>query len=546
MGKAMEIAKGEYIARGVALIVVYVLAYVAGWLSSLDQWFLPAGVRFAAMILLPFRYWPWLFFADIAALSAIRFPRAGYDNPLWAYFSPFLLPFMAAALPFAFQLRWKTINEKIEWLPVMGVSAGLWGWFCNMVVNASLGGTSSFASFDKLVRFSVGSYLGILIVVLPFLLYLHRKEGRIVSRPFITDALIATLATAAVYAALFFWHQRLDALIGSTENAGSLTLWLEYRPALLAFMVAPAVFLTVRRGWHGGAFGIVLADLAIAITLPDFQREAAHDANTFVAQVILAIVGTALLILGWRSTLNSERLRRSEKAEKEAIRRELDAQDDINHAQRLARESYIAAERALKEQRLAADTMQMYLDANRIEHAEWLKAGRQFSLAMELNTRSLEYRSVYEAYAQGIYPIEIEDPQKGLYAVLHSKPFSDRHIARDMTMLRALRGDAKSLSINLQLAGFRCIEDAFKLLSEGNPTLFTIKARIRSHYPRRGIAVVITASSSGFSQSTRIGTTAFMDLVSRIKAHGGAMKRHHADRISFWLPEFDPVERTPQ
>ena len=80
----MEAAKWTDAAKGLALGTGYCVAYLAMRYLSFDQWFLPAGLRAACFLLLPYRQWPFLLVGDIAALSIVRIPMAEKYSALWS------------------------------------------------------------------------------------------------------------------------------------------------------------------------------------------------------------------------------------------------------------------------------------------------------------------------------------------------------------------------------------------------------------------------------------------------------------------------------
>lgn len=90
-GVGMEHAKWKQPIEGLLIAVVFCLAYIAGRFNSLDQWFLPAGVRVAAFLLLPYRYWPYLLLGDCSAMLLLRVPRIPVDNATWAYSGSILI-----------------------------------------------------------------------------------------------------------------------------------------------------------------------------------------------------------------------------------------------------------------------------------------------------------------------------------------------------------------------------------------------------------------------------------------------------------------------
>lgn len=500
----MENAKWHGVVKGLALSAVYCLAYLAAWFCSLDQWFLPAGLRVAGLLLLPYRYWPYLFAGDIAALLLLRVPRAGYDGELWAYASPFLLPPLIAIVPAALRRRFKTLELQIKWLPLMAPSMALWGWFSNMLVNLVLSGPTSFASFDKLIKFSIGSWLGIFIALLPFLVWLERDSGKVSVHHFRRDLLVSVIASGALYSFIS---------LSSDLDPG-------IRQGMLMLMIAPAIGLAFRHGWHGAAIGICISNLAIAMTLPDFNFEAAHDTSTFIIQQALVIAATGLLVLG--STISDQYA----KARKLGI-----AADE---AMKAARASFMSSERVLRGKAISMDQMQSRVDNHHRQLSERLRANGDHRGALLVNTEAVEYSARFEAQIADVYPLKIET--HGLNAILNSQGFVDNR-GGGADVLPLLGSDPKLLTLELQIAAYRCACHALDLLSETDPSTYILKTRIRCVGRRRGIAMFVTAKPTAAPVSTHKSAVAALELAARVKAHGGIVKRHHAHRISMWLPE---------
>lgn len=501
-GEAMENAKWRGVVKGLALSAVYCLGYLAAWFNSLDQWFLPAGLRVAGLLLLPYRYWPYLFAGDIAALLLLRVPRAGYDGELWAYASPFLLPFLIAIVPAFFRKRYRTLREKIKWLPLMVPFIALWGGLCNMQVNFALSGPSSFASFDKLMRFSVGSWLGIFMIILPFLAWLEKDPSKNLTANFWRGLLISIIFSSGVY---------LSISLSNNLDPG-------FRNGLLMLMILPAIGLTVQHGWHGAAIGIFISNLFIAMTLPEFQMEAAYDSATLISQQVLVIAATSLLLLG--SAITEQHIRNQQ------------LEDALN----LARTSFLSTENTLKEKAVFLTKVHARLENERKQLVDKLKANGDHQSALLVNTEAVQNACEFSAQITDIYPIQIET--HGLNAVLNSQGFIDNR--GGMQVLPLLGSNPKLLTLELQQVAYRCVCNAFDLLSECAPSSYVLKTRVRHTGRRRGIALFVTAKPTSPLQSTHKSTAAAHELAARVKAHGGIVKRHHAHRISLWLSE--PIE----
>lgn len=487
----MDDAKRNTAIKGLALSAAYCAAYLLAWYYSLDQWFLPAGIRVAALLFLPSRYWPYVFAGDAGALLVLRGPKVDQYGEAWAYLSPFLLMPLIACLALAFNRRFKTTQERWRWLPLIGISLALWSALSNMILNVALAGPGAFDSFAEYFRVALGQYLGILIVVPPLFVWARRSRMWFSTDNLTRDATISGGILGAMCFAIVLRHDMEASLMQS----------------LLLLMMLPAVGMTFRHGWRGAALGIVAVNLAIGMTLPRMGVAGAYDATAFVAQQALAAAASALLILGTVISEHYEKARRSGVAEQEAIK--------------LAQSSFFSTEQVLREQLLYLAQMQLGVDDERRDMTDWLKSRGHYEAAMDLNIRGVMHRRMFDVQSQALYPMRIE--QDGLYAVVHSETFTD-FWAGDAEVIYAFKGQPRDLSVDLQLVAYRCICHAFALLSECKPDEYRIKMRVWQGRQRRGIVLFVTTPNTA-PQVTQAGVAAAALLNARVKAHGGTVHR---------------------
>lgn len=508
----MERIKGSDIAKGLLLAAAYCGAYLASWYFSFDQWFLPAGLRAAALLFLPARYWPYAFAGDAAALLVIRGPKADIYSEEWAYLSPFLLMPLIALPVVVLRKYLGNLRQKWRWLPMIALCLAVWATLSNLTLNVVLAGPGADQPTSFLhdyFRIAVGQYLGIMLLVPPLFVWSRRREGMPLRGGLPRDMALAGGVLAVLY--------------GMVVVPGGLSP--EVTQGLLMLMILPAAGLTLIHGWRGAAFGTVMANVAIGLTLTRVNIPGAHDSVAFIAQQALAVAGAALIVLGTVISEHYERAHRSGLAEQDALR--------------LAHSSFQSAERMLREHLLYMAQMQMILDDERKELAAWLKSRGHFEAAMDINSRGVMHRRVFDEQALALYPIRIEE--QGLYAVVHSEAFSD-FWAGQAEVLYSLRGQPRELSVDLQLTAYRCLCHAMALLSECEPAEVRIKMRVWRGERRRGIVFFIDAVPGATVQSGQAGVAAAGLLAARVKAHGGVVRRH-GHRVGVLLTE--PRESSP-
>lgn len=219
------------VTQGLLTATAYCLAFQLSWHCSLDQWYLPAGLRIAALLLAPSRLLPWILMGDVAALLMIRVPAISSVgvNPTWAYASPWILVPAIALVPIAIRARYGAVHRAGASLIPMLLVTAVWGALCTLGTNIMLDGPSSAISGVKFARFAVGDYLGMLMVVLPVLLWMRRHDEETPSR-LTPHCALAVLMTALIFAL---------ATLPQSNVA---------RLGLMSLLIVPAVLLTWLHG----------------------------------------------------------------------------------------------------------------------------------------------------------------------------------------------------------------------------------------------------------------------------------------------------------
>ncbi|MBN6152145.1 MASE1 domain-containing protein [Xanthomonas sp. AmX2] len=495
------------IAGGILLSAGYCALYMLVWRWSVDQWFLPAGVRAAALLFLPYRLWPYVLLGDAAALLAMRVPMANHNgvSELWAYLSPFLVAPLFALLPWTFRSRFPASSAVQRWLPLLTVGLAVWGLLVNKAVNAMLEGPAAFITLEHSVRYGIGSYLGILMFVLPTLLWLRRKADKSLPSKLLRDCAIAVLAVAGIFAL-------------AMATPGLLHQFI------LLMLLVPGVWLTLSHGWRGSAVGVVLANLAVAMSLPRSNYAGAYDQQGFDVQMLIAVAATILFVLGSKISSAFRQARHLGYAEQQALQ--------------VAQASYMSAERTLRNRVIEYTDIHTHLNKLSRDIASSLKERGHYAAAMEMNRTGVIQTQLLDDYVAALYPLDIET--QGLYGALKSIAFAN---ACDTEVETRLRGESRQLSIGLQLAAYRCVLNAMEMLPRSGRHRIT--ARVWKGRGRRGLLVTIAADPAlllGGSASKSVDEIEW-ELASRLKAHDGLCRRRHELKISFLVSE--PSERRP-
>jgi glucose-6-phosphate-specific signal transduction histidine kinase len=508
----MDDKRWNDMAKGLALSAAYCGAYLVLRYLSFDQWFLPAGLRAAALLLLPYRYWPYIFVGDTAALLTLRAPKAEQYSEMWSYLSPFLLIAAISVAPRIIR-NWLKKPELISrWLPLIGLLIAAWSSICNNILNYFLDGPTSLITYQGFAKYVIGDYLGILMVTVPFLFLIRHKNCQESPKNFVVDAALSVGIIAILFSTI------------------SLKKWIDpsFQQALLMLMMLPAIGLTFLHGWRGAAIGIVSANLAIAQTLTYTGIPGMHDSNVFLPQLALAIAASTLLLLGEKISHLFEHARQLGISEKQALE--------------LAQSSFMSNECNLREKVLYMAQMQVCMDDQRKHLVDMLKAHEQYSAAMLLNSKAVEHMQWFESQSAALYPLHIEE--RGLYAVIHPESFTDFWAGTADVHYAQMRGQPRTLTVDLQLAAYRCICNAFALLSDCAPDAYRVTLRVWRRGGRRGISIKMTATPSQPPQISRASTVAEVDLGRRVKAYGGALRRRPAHGVHILL--WEPADTDPQ
>jgi hypothetical protein len=495
------------IVKGILISTVYGIAYLLLRYYSFDQWFLPAGLRAACLFFLPFRYWPFVFIGDAAAVMYGRIPKADKYDLLWIYAGPPLLIASGSIAPYLLRRKLRSTEMIVRRLPIAAACTAAWSAICTISLNTVLGGPTDSMSMKFFANNIFGNYLGILMIVLPALIWMRRSQNTGSLKKTFRDAAFAIACIAVMFAYLKFWRIE-DSLI---------------RTSVLMLMICPALFLTYYHGWLGAAIGVVLVNLGIAQTMTYVRIPSAtvpYDETVFLAQIGLSIAASAFLIMGIRITSHFEKA--------------IDSGVEEQKARKISRIALLSSEGDARDQLICMAQMHVLLDETQEELIRWLKANGKHEEAFRLNSSSAQRRKAFHEHALAVYPIGIEE--KGLFAVVHSQAFEDRWANGIPIAIRFDDGDPKQLSIGLQVAAYRCLCSAIVLMCDWKPEELHLRIRVWQTSRLRGVYLSVSTFNPGEAQVSQASAAASLYLNAKVSAHGGLL-HHHAHRISVLLAE---------
>lgn len=489
---------------GLGLAALYALACLAARSISLDQFHLPAGLRVAALLLVPPRLWPYLLIGEYAYLAHIRYPMIEELGLPWVILgSIFLLPLVALVV----RLHASSMkSQQIYWLLSLAACSAVLIALLRLSTMHLLWPSSPQDSLVSSVgRHVLGEYIGILTIAPLALLWLKRREASAGYRSLRTPSIGSVLAVVALGSIAGLIPAELTTLKTSVQ----LT------------MVAPVVALTCMHGWRGAAVGVPLLNLAVHLTTPSTGLPGSFDASTFKTQQIIAVAGTGLLALGSRiSHLYHEHLQQ----------RSLDR----THTLSMTRSAQMAGEMDLRARALDIRSLGDNFDQALSDMADWLKHSGHEKLATRLLGTTVLHSRKFREQVSMVYPTSLE--HVGLYLALQIGGISEKWNDTNRLTLRHLAGDPCRLSTGLQLATYRTLTEAVSLLIEGETGQIEVRARCGGLQRTRGILVSVTLLGTGQLLSADTVAKAAERLTGRAIVYGGTVQCRR-NRIRILLVE---------
>ncbi|MGC1550591.1 MAG: MASE1 domain-containing protein [Rhodanobacter sp.] len=419
------------------------VAYGVGvWLVqhlNVPHFLLLCGVHVAALLLMPYRYWPAMIVADVLAQIPVAVECAASFGVLWS--SLMLVPGIVFSGPilYFFRERARLFDRKGD------VNVGML-LLCALLVSIVMMGVNEVQlstvvypvgvkpmHYDHLAaQWVLGNFLGILTVV-PTVLAAHQASRRQGWRSLINTLVESRIAFESVcfilpMLAILMW-------VGFTQP--------HLRGLAQIGMFLPVVWLAIRHGWQGAAMGGTAASLALVWLMPE-----KFDQATIQAEVVVAFAISTMLLVGARI----EALDRRAEKERNEVRTAL----------------------ALAQRNMHLGEMQLRMTAQALEQArETVRGG----FAMMLGRLRLLQPAVDDGGYQRV-ALTAQDQLFGISDSLHPVAWRERGLPaalRDGALARMLhqagirywcelKGPLSQLSSTVHLAIYRMVCEA---LAEG-------------------------------------------------------------------------------
>lgn len=505
---------------GLLLAAAYALVYPVARSMSVDQWFLPAGLRVAALLLFAPRYWPYLILGEYSIFAYARLPQAPVHG--WAYTilaSTLLMPTVALIVHRHQRL---IASRNPYWILSVAACAAIAVTALNLGTTWLLRVTPhDDVSWNGVLKYIIGDYLGILIFAPLVVLWKQSRFAVPSAKRMPLDVLvsISMIVMLGVIAMLI----QAPSIEGTKQGSSPQEL---LQNTLRILMILPAIVLTFRHGWRGAAIGVVSLNLIAGLTIRSTGVPGSFDGNAFIAQEILAVAGTALLLFGSSISHHYRKFKHRDLVSK--------------HVMAASRINLIAGERALFDRVIRMEIISNDLDSILRNAVKTLRNGGLSREAIALQNASVPQLQLFREQLQLTYPSGIG--HYGLYVALHSSVFSG---AWDQTIRLArprLFGDPAQLSVELQVAAYRSICDAIHVLMTNESGTIDVRARCWQHAAQRGIIINVSLLDSAKALEPATSVHALDLLMGRAMAFDGTVRcRHH--RIRILLSE--QISKTP-
>ncbi len=475
---------------GLALAVLYAVACWGARHFSVDQFFLPAGIRVAALLLCPPRLWPYLILGEYAYFAQLRYPMIDEYGMSWVILgSACLMPAVALIV----HLHRKAMGSTSEsWLLSVAASAALIASALKLGLSHALWPVPpSMPFYTNAALFVLGDYIAILTVAPLALLWIRRHAGYDWS-PWRLRPTIVALCTLCALSILI-------ATVGARDDSA--------RAILQLLMTLPVIALTCLHGWRGAAVGVPLMNMILSVTMPSTGLPGSFDQTTFFTQQIIAITGTTLLALGSRITHQYHQFTPAQVHEPQTTM--------------LSRSAHLASEMDLRERALGlrrvADEIEAALDETLKLLRTYGQEGPAIDLLRTFSSRSRKFRELTSM----VYPTELE--HAGLYVALRAGGLSEAWEDSHRVVRPVLQGDPCQLSIGLQLAAYRVLAESVSLLLKEERGQIQLRARCGRSGRHKGILITVAMLDRRSTLASATVSLAIDRLSGRTQAYSGSV-----------------------
>ena len=457
--------------RQVVVLFGYGIVYLALLAFTPFEWQAVAGLRLAALLLVPYRYWLGLIGSEAAYYIVIGYVCSDNWGAAWGLSCA--VPPIAYVAPIVYWARkcWPPTSAHaahihmgrllgcalLSSIPVMLRDTGMF----QVIKHLPAGYDSSFATWAP--RYFIGCFLGTLTVT-PFVLLCYQELGA---------------------------HRRWSELQGRIENSRllfesvclglpvlALLLWIGYSAAPSApmrqmaqvAMFLPVVWLAFRHGWPGAAMGGAAASCAVMLLMPK-----PWDPATLQAEAILSLAISTMLMMGARIGSLDQHV------EQDRI--------DVRMALALAQRNVYLGEMQL---RITSQALEQIREGVQAGFAMMLGRLRHLQPAIDdrgYQRHALVAQEQLHRLADSLYPVALRE--KGLPSALQEGGLPQMLSEAGLSYSCDLRGPVSKLSNPLRMAIYRVIWEAVAdACMKKNVSDVRIQVRVAERQGRIGVLIV--------------------------------------------------------
>lgn len=286
-------------ARHIGVAVIYAACYMLLRSISVSNWSLPASLRLAALLFMPYRYWPALMIGEFVPVGFFAWIYRPDLGNVWAVLAaiPPILPCAPVVAWFRRHTRLLQTEGKVDMATLLVAML-----VCALVTTA--GNTAALAvaqspdnsplqgvTVQIVFAYFLGNFLGALTFTPAFVAVrgwmLGNRQAwfaRAMARGgLLRDCLVGLVPSLVI--------------LGAIGYAGSA----ETMQICRICMFLPVAWLALRHGWEGAAIGGALASCAVA-----FTSTFARDPYVIQAQAIITFAVSTLLMFGSRIARQSD------------------------------------------------------------------------------------------------------------------------------------------------------------------------------------------------------------------------------------------------
>lgn len=486
---------------GLLIAVVYSLTCWAARQVSVDQLYLGAGIRVAALLICPPRLWPYLLIGEYAYFAHLRYSMIATQGLTWVVLgSAFLMP--AVMLLVSLHRRWMARTTD-AWILSVAATAAMAVSLLNVSLSQMLWPVPpNIPFFSRAARYALGDFIGILTIAPLALLWMRRNTGIEWGAGF----RLPTSTCLSLMLVLGFCSIQLP-----SEHVTAKT-------ALHLLMALPAIILTRFHGWWGAAVSLPLLSTSIGLSITSTGLPSSFDPAAYRTQQFFAVIAVSLVALGSTISHYHRCYKRRDHEREQAVS--------------MARTSNMSGETHLRQRAMDINRIGDGIDAYLSKTADWLKRQGHHDIANNLIRTASLYSRKFREQTSMVYPTALE--HVGLYLALQAGGVSEAWSNTGRLDAPRLVGDPCRLPVALQLATYRTLTEAVYLLLQNESSQLRINARCGRLGNREGILVVVELLERGQQLSEETCMLAIERLTGRTLSYGGTVQcRRNRIRMLF-------------